>query len=242
MASPICVVAGFGPGNGAAFTGRFASEGYRVAMLARSEGPLREMEAAVPAAKGYAVDLTDSAAVREAFERIGHDLGPVDVLVHNAARWMMKPFLETTPEELDKVWRANAFSFFLCGRHAANDMLASGRGAIIAIGATASVRSGPNFAAFASSKAAMRSLAQSMARDLGPRGIHVAYAVIDGAIDTPRIRAMIPGQKDEFFLQPDAIADTVFHLAGQDPSGLDLRGRSASLRGVLVSLGAPGAP
>jgi len=218
MAPPVCVVAGFGPGNGAAFTKRFASEGYRVAMLARSEAPMHEMEKVLPAAKGYVTDVTDPAAVGETFARIRKDLGAVDVLIHNAARWMMKPFLETTPDDLEKVWRANALSFLLCAQEAARDMLAAGRGAIIAIGATASVRGGPNFAAFASAKAAMRSLAQSMARGLGPRGIHVAHVVIDGAIDTPRIRAMIPGQKDEIFLKPDAIADTIFHLARQDPS------------------------
>lgn len=227
MASPVCVVAGFGPGNGAAFTRRFASEGYRVAMLARSEAPLREMERAVPAAKGYAVDVADPAAVSEAFARIRRDLGLVDVLVHNAAGWMMKPFLETTPEELEQVWRANALSFFLCAQQAAKEMLAAGRGAIIAIGATASVRGAANFGAFASSKAAMRSLAQSMARSLGPKGIHVAHVVIDGVIDTPRTRTFLPDQKEEFFLKPDAIADAVFHLARQDPSAwtfeLDVR-------------------
>jgi NAD(P)-dependent dehydrogenase (short-subunit alcohol dehydrogenase family) len=184
MNTRVCVVTGAGPGNGAAFSRRFAAEGYRVAMLARSEDRLRELETQIPGAKGYVADVGDPDAVRDSFTRIRADLGPVDVLVHNAGR-------------------------------------------VIVIGATASVRGGAGFAGFAPAKAAQRILAQSMARSLGPQGIHVAYVVIDGVIDIPRTRQALPDKPDEFFLKPDRIADTVLHLVQQDPSAwtfeLDLR-------------------
>ena len=97
-------------------------------------------------------------------------------------------------------------------------MLDAARGAIIVTGATASLRGGANTAAFAAAKAAQRSLAQSAARSLGPKGIHVAYVIVDGVIDMPTTRTLLPDQPDEFFLKPDAIAETVYHIAHQDPS------------------------
>ncbi|MEE9608097.1 MAG: SDR family NAD(P)-dependent oxidoreductase [Myxococcota bacterium] len=218
MAKPVCAVTGVGPGNGAAFARRFAAEGYRVAMLARSEERLRELEGQIAEAKGFACDVGDRTAVRESFARIRSELGPVDVLVHNAGSGTFGPFLETEPEQLEEAWRTNTLGLLLCGREVAPDMLKAGRGAIVVIGATASLRGGGAFAAFASSKAAQRSLAQSMARGLGPQGIHVAYVVIDGVIDIPRTRGFFRDRPDDFFLKPDAIADTVFHLATQDRS------------------------
>ncbi|MFQ5667136.1 MAG: SDR family NAD(P)-dependent oxidoreductase [Candidatus Binatia bacterium] len=227
MSSAVCVITGVGPANGAAFARRFAAEGFRVAMLARSAAHLRELEAKVEGAKGYAVDVGDPSGVAATFARIRSDLGPVRVLIHNAGSGAFCDFMGTTVDVFERSWRTNALGLLLCGQAAAADMLAAGGGTIVVIGATASLRGGANFAGFAPAKAAQRSLAQSMARSLGSRGVHVAYVVIDGVIDGPRTRAMLPGQPGTFFLQPEHIADTVFHLVRQERSAwtfeLDLR-------------------
>jgi len=227
MGSKVCVVTGVGPGNGASFARKFASEGYRVAMLARSAAKLRELEAAIPGARGYATDVGDRVAVDAAFARIRSDLGAVDVLLHNAGGGSFAPFLDVTPEMLEESWRTNTLALLLCARQVVPDMLRGGRGAIVVTGATASWRGGPVTAAFASAKAGQRSLAQSMARSLGPQGIHVAYVIVDGVIDMPVTRAFFSDRSNEFFLKPDAIAETVFHLVHQDPSAwtfeVDLR-------------------
>ncbi len=227
MPNPVCVITGVGPGNGASLTRRFAAAGYRVAMLARSRQVLAEMEAAVPAARGYALDVGDVAAVAEVFSRIRADLGSVDVLIHNAGSGAFSRFMDTTPEMLEQSWRVNALGLLLCGQAAARDMLARGGGAVIVTGATASLRGGANAAAFAQGKAAQRALAQSMARSLGPHGVHVALVIVDGVIDIATTRAMMPDRPDDFFLKPDAIAETVYQLVHQDRSAwtfeIDLR-------------------
>jgi len=224
---PVCVVTGVGPGNGAACVRRFAGASFRVAMLARSADKLRALEATVPGARAFPTDVAQADSVKEAFNRVRRELGPVDVLVHNAGNASFGGFLEVTAEALESAWRVNTLGLFLCGREVASDMLSHGSGAIIVIGATASLRGGAGFAAFAPAKAAQRSLAQSMARGLGPRGIHVAYVVVDGVIDTPTTRGFLRERPDDFFLKPESIAETVFHLATQDRSAwtfeLDLR-------------------
>lgn len=227
MTERVCVVAGVGPGNGAAFVRRFADAGYRVAMLARSRETLDALEAELPAARGYATDVTDARAVAATFARLREELGPVDVLVHNAGSGVFGSFLEISPETFEEAWRTNALSLLLCGREAVADMRSRGRGSVVVIGATASRRGGAGFAAFAPAKAAQRSLAESMARSLGPEGIHVAVVIVDGVIDTPRTRRFFADRPDEFFLDPNRIAETVLHLAEQDRSAwtfeLDLR-------------------
>ncbi len=218
VSSPVCVITGVGPGNGASFARRFAAEGYRVAMLSRSEDRLRELERAVSGSRGYATDVGDRDSVRAAFSRIRSELGAVEVLVHNAGSGAFAKFDDTSPEQFEDAWRTNALGLLLCGREAAADMRKAGRGSIVVIGASASRRGGPITAAFASAKAAQRSLAESMAKSLGPEGIHVAYVVVDGVIDIPRTRAFFKDRPDDFFLQPDRIADTVHHLVVQDRS------------------------
>ncbi len=224
---PVCVVTGVGPGNGAACARRFAREGWQVALVARSEERLRALAAEIPNARAYAADVTDAAAVKRAFDRVRAELGPVDALVQNAGNAVFGGFLEVTAEAMEAAWRVNALSLFLCGREAAADMVARGDGSILVIGATASLRGAAAFAAFAPAKAAQRSLAQSMARTLGPRGVHVAYVVVDGVIDMPTTRRFFADKPDEFFLSPNAIADTIWHLCRQDRSAwtfeLDVR-------------------
>ena len=227
MNEKVCLVAGVGPGNGTALSRKFSDLGYRVAMLARTRERLEELEAQIPRSKGYAVDIGDADAVSAACSEIRQDLGPIDVLVHNAGSGSFSSFMDTDPAKLEQGFRTNTLSLLLLGQQVVPDMLNAGGGSIVVIGATASIRGGAAFAGFAPSKAAQRSLAQSMARSLGPQGIHVAYVIIDGVIDIPRTRGFFKDKPDEFFLRPDAIADTVAQLAQQDRSAwtfeLDLR-------------------
>jgi NAD(P)-dependent dehydrogenase (short-subunit alcohol dehydrogenase family) len=227
MTSNVCVVTGVGSGTGASLVRTFAGAGYRVAMLARSAERLRELELAVPGARAYPTDVADPVQVHDAFSRIRSDLGAVDVLLHNAGSGSFGALDGVTPEAFEASWRVNAFALLLLAREVMPAMIEAGRGAIVVTGATASWRGGANTAGFAAAKAAQRSLAQSMARSLGPRGIHVAYVIVDGVIDMPVTRGFFADRPDEFFLKPDAIAETVYHLTRQDPSAwtfeLDLR-------------------
>ena len=147
--------------------------------------------------------------------------------MHNAVSGHFGEFLDVTPEVLENTFRTNVLSLLLLGQAVAPHMLAGGGGAIVVTGNTAAWRGVANFAAFAPSKAAQRILAQSMARSLGPKGIHVAYVVIDAVIDVPWTRQAFAAKPDEFFARPDAIADTVYHVAHQDRSAwtfeVDLR-------------------
>jgi NAD(P)-dependent dehydrogenase (short-subunit alcohol dehydrogenase family) len=227
MDDKVCVVTGVGPGTGAALARRFAAGGHRVAMVARSAERLSELASAIPGARGYPADVGDAAAVRDVFARIRAELGPVDTLLYNAGSGVFAPFLDTPPELFEAAWRVNALGLLLCAREVAPAMVEAGRGTILVTGATASLRGGVNFAAFAPAKAAQRSLAQSMARNLGPRGVHVGYVIVDGVIDIPVTRAMLSDRPDDFFLSPDAIAETFWQLAHQDRSAwtfeLDVR-------------------
>ena len=223
----ICVVTGVGPGNGASISRKFAGEGYRVVMLARSVERLQDLERQIPNSVSIPTNVGDPEAVRKTFETIRKELGKVSVLVHNAGSGQFKDFLNTSPEDFEQSWRTNALGLLTCGQEAARDMLELGGGAIAVIGATASWRGGIKTAPFASAKAAQRSLAQSMAKSLGPQNIHVSYVIIDGMIYLPQTRGNFPDKSEDAFLNPDRIADTVFYLAHQDRTAwtfeLDLR-------------------
>ena len=227
MSEPVCVITGVGPGNGTSLTRRFAADGYRVAMLARSADRLAALESEIEGSRGYPVDVGVPEAVRETFARIRSDLGPVDVLLHNAGGGAFHEFEHVTAKELETSWRVNTLALLVCGQEAAADMLKAGAGAIVVTGATASLRGGAMTAAFAPAKAAQRSLAQAMAKSLGPKGIHVALVIVDGVIDIPRTREFFKDKEDDFFLDPDSIAKTVHHLVHQDRSAwtfeLDIR-------------------
>lgn len=224
---PVCVVTGVGPGTGAAVCRRFAAGGYRVAMLARSADALAGFAREIPDSLAVPTDVTDGAAVEATFATVRRELGPASVVVHNAGNAVFGSVLDVSPADFEAAWRVNTLGLYWVARAAAPDMLAAGGGAILVTGATAAWRGGAVFAAFASAKAAQRVLAQSIARSLGPRGVHVAYVVIDGVIDMPATRGFFKDKPDEFFLRPDAIADTYFQLVGQDRSAwtfeVDLR-------------------
>jgi NAD(P)-dependent dehydrogenase (short-subunit alcohol dehydrogenase family) len=226
-ADRVCVIAGVGPGTGAALSRRFAREGFRVAMLARTAERLEKLEAELPGCRGYPVDYSEEGPAREVYARIEAELGTPEVLVHNGAAGSFRPFMELRPEVLERNFRTNTMSLLYLGQEAARRMLERGSGSIIVTGNTAAWRGKANFAGFAPTKAAQRILAQSMARSLGPQGIHVAYVVIDAVIDLPWTRQRNPDAPDDFFIKPDAIADTVWQLTQQDRSGwsfeVDLR-------------------
>ena len=218
MGKPICMISGVGPGTGAALVRRFVAGGYQVAMLARTEGRLAALQAEVPGSRAYPCDVTDEARVNAVVAAVTHDMGAPRVLVHNAVGGAFGDFLAIDPAVLERNFRINAMGLLHLARAAAPAMIAAGDGAILVTGNTSALRGKANFAGFAPTKAAQRILAQSIARSLGPKGIHVAYVVVDAVIDVPLMRARMPDKPDEFFAKPAGIADTVWHLAHQDRS------------------------
>ncbi|MGI9452148.1 MAG: SDR family NAD(P)-dependent oxidoreductase [Geminicoccaceae bacterium] len=219
MQKKVCLVTGVGDGTGASIVHRFAREGYQVAMLARSLKRLAKLENEVSGSRAYAFDLADLDRLVEVCRQVQTELGAPDVIVHNAVRATFEPFMTADPEDLERNFRVNTTTLLYMARELAPAMVKRGSGAIVVTGNTAALRGVPNYAVFAPTKAAQRILAQSLARDLGPKGVHVAYVTIDAAIDTPWTRIPFnPDKPDDFFSKPDAIANEVFHVAHQDRS------------------------
>ena len=214
----VVVVAGVGPGNGAAIARRFAEAGHAVAMLARNRDALDNLEKEIDGTRGYQCDVGSLASVVQVFGAIRADLGEVDVLVYNAGSGVFADVLNITPEQFEASWRVNAYGALLCAQQVIPAMKAAARGSIVFIGATASRRGGPRTAAFAPAKAAQRSLAESMARSLWPSGIHVSLIIVDGVVDLARTRKAMPDKPDSFFVKPSAVAETAFQLTRQDRS------------------------
>ncbi len=219
MAQPVCLITGVGAGTGAALARRFAAGGYRVAMLARNRERLDALEKEIGDAKGYVCELADLDALLATVESVRTEMGAPSVLVHNAVSATFKTFLEADPEDLERNFRVNTTSLLYLARALAPAMVDAGHGSIMVTGNTAALRGVPAYAVFAPTKAAQRILAQSLARDLGPKGVHVAYITIDAAIDTPWTRIPFnPDKPNDFFSKPEAIAEEVFHVAHQDRS------------------------
>ena len=218
---PVAVVLGVGPGLGASLARRFA-QGYAVAISARSADYLRTLGDEIRGSGGQALevpaDMTDRAQVEAACKTIRAGLGAPDILIYNAGSGPFGNLAEITAEQYEYSWRVNAFGAFVSAKEVAPDMIARGHGAMLFTGATAGIKAGARSAAFGPAKFAMRGLAQSLARDLGPKGIHVAWINVDGVIDLPRLRERAPQFKDEDLLKPAAIAETYWHVAHQDRS------------------------
>lgn len=213
--SPMCIVVGVGPGNGAAFVRRFAGEGYRVAMIARSSETMNALATELSGAHAYQCDISDTTQVATTFAGIASDLGPADVLIWNAGKGVWGSPEDIDLADFEMAWRTNTFGALAAAKVVIPDMKARGLGHIYFIGATASLRGGANSVAFASAKSAQKSLAQSLARSLWPHGIHVALVVVDGVVDEPLMRARFAEKPDAFFVKPEEIADTLVMLTRQ---------------------------
>jgi NAD(P)-dependent dehydrogenase (short-subunit alcohol dehydrogenase family) len=205
---------------GAALARRFA-KGYAVAVVARRADYLKSVGDGIRASGGGSLEVTadvgDRGQVAAAFKAIREHLGSPDVLIYNASAGPFGSLSEISAEEYENSWRVSAFGAFLSAKEVVPEMLTRGHGVLLFTGATAGVKAGARSAAFGSAKFALRGLAQSLARDLGPKGIHVAWINVDGGIDIPG-RERRPQQKDEDLLKPDAIAETYWHLAHQNRS------------------------
>jgi NAD(P)-dependent dehydrogenase (short-subunit alcohol dehydrogenase family) len=225
--SKVCVVVGIGPGNGLALTRRFVRAGYAVAMLSRSAEALAGYAEEIEGAHAFACDATDPEAVAATIAAVEEQLGPVDTLIYNAGSGTFGELADVTAGDLTRSWKVNTLGLFLLAKSVTPGMIARGDGRIAVIGASAAWRGRARTHVFASAKAAQRSLSQSLARELGPKGIHVLYVVLDGVIDLPKTREAMPDKPDEFFLQPDAIATAVHGVLQQPRSAwtfeLDLR-------------------
>ncbi len=247
------VVAGVGPGLGESLARKFAAEGCSVGLFARStdylEGLADDLAGDEYPGDGLAVptDLREESEIRAGFDRVREAFGPVDLLVNHASRAAWSGLLDQSPEEFRAAWEVNGLGAFVCSQEAVSDMLDGGdasggddsggggpadgddgeAGTVIFTGATSAIRGRGGSIGFSAAKFAARGMAESMARELGPRGVHVAHVVVDGQILTPAAEDAYPDRDPETFLDPDEIAETYWHLVEQDRSAwtleLDLR-------------------
>ncbi len=215
---PLALITGVGPGTGAALVRRFVEGGCRVAMLARDAGRLAEIEGALPDAHAYPCDVADPVALDRVLDGIETELGTPAVVVHNAVGGAFGSFLQVEPEVLERNFQVNVMALYRLARRLAPKMVEAGGGALIITGNTSALRGKANFAGFAPTKAAQRILAEAIAREMGPKGLHVAYLVIDAVIDVPWTRQRYVDAADDFFIKPAAIAEEVWRITHQDRS------------------------
>lgn len=218
MSAQVCLITGVGPGTGSALARRFSEGGYRVAMLTRNEERLAALEKELPNAKGYRCDVSDAAQIETVASAVERDLGSPGVVIHNAVGGGFGTFREIDPAMLNRNFQVNTMGLLHLARRFAPAMASAGKGAIVATGNTSALRGKAGFAGFAPTKAAQRILAEAMARDLGPQGVHVAYVVIDAVIDLEWTRKRWPERPDDFFIKPKAIANEIWHVVHQERS------------------------
>ncbi len=235
--SGAAVIIGAGDATGGAIARAFAKEGYDACVVRRPRhlDQLEHLAQTIREDGGrahtFGIDARDEDQMTALFDQIETEIGPIEIMVFNIGANVNFPIEETSARVYRKVWEMAAFAGFLAGREAARKMIPRQRGTVIFTGATASVRGGTGYSAFAGAKFALRALAQSMARELGPKNIHVAHALIDGAIDSPFIREILPDvdalRSEDRILDPDAIAQAYVMLHRQPRSAwtqeLDLR-------------------
>jgi NAD(P)-dependent dehydrogenase (short-subunit alcohol dehydrogenase family) len=236
MADSKCaVVVGAGTGTGAEVAKMLAREGHSVVLARRNAGALAPLVEEIETSGGFAVavvaDASDEAQVASVFEQAESSFGPPRFVLFNAAGFTMGPITETTSEQFEDMWRAASYGGFVVGREAARRMVPHGEGTILFTGATAAVKASASFAAFAAGKHGLRAVAQSMAKELGPQGVHVAHLIIDGVIDVPRVRETMPdlaaSKGEDGLIDPTSIAATMLWLHKQPKNAwtfeLDLR-------------------
>lgn len=218
MPKPLCVIVGVGEGNGAALAKAFASEGMRLALLARGTEFTSAFAAELGDARSYSCNASDPRNIADTFAKIRADLGDPAVLVYNAGSGSWGDVESISVQDFENSWRVNALGALAASKEVIPAMKAAGEGVILFIGATASLKGGARTAAFAPAKSAQRSLAESMARSLGPQNVHVGLIIIDAVVDLPRTRRMMPDKPSDFFIRPDDIAATAVWLARQPRS------------------------
>lgn len=222
----VALVIGAGVATGGSVAKRFAREGYIACLARRQAGKLdkliKEIEDEGGTAIGYGCDATIEKEVIDLIESIEQEVGPIEVACYNAAVGAAHSITDFPTETYERVWRINTLGAFIMGREVAKRMVERGRGTILFTGATSALRGKSGLAAFAGSKHALRALAESMARELFPKNIHVAHIIIDGPIDTPLIRKMMPkifeDRPEDGVLSPDDIAETYWTIHKQPRS------------------------
>ena len=228
MGGKVCAIIGFGPGLGTAYAETFQNAGYDLALLSRSgAGPVGD-NVSGPVVKAFACDAGDPDSLQGALKSVQSELGQIDVVIYNADLAQFGTLDEVSEVQFEQSWRVGALGLFATAKLLGPQMAERGSGTIIVSGATAALRGNLWTTVFAPSKSAQRILANSLAKQLGPKGVHVAYLVIDGVIDTADTRTnFAPNESDEFFIRPEHIAETALMLVRQNKSAwtfeLDLR-------------------
>jgi NAD(P)-dependent dehydrogenase (short-subunit alcohol dehydrogenase family) len=224
----VAIIVGAGPGLGAALARRFSAAEIIVAVAGRNLAKSQKIAASIgPGVHAYQCDATVEEEVEHLFETVEQELGAPSVAIHNVGAYLRKSILESTPDDLENCWRLCSLGGFLVGRTAARKMVPRGRGTILFTGATSGLRGAAFFHNNAVAKAGVRALSQSMARELQPMGIHVAHVVVDGPIESERLRSTLDKREPDSFLNPDAIAEAYYQLHRQHRSAwtqeIDLR-------------------
>lgn len=213
------VIAGVGPGLGASLARAFAAQGYAVALISRHPESSKPVANQIASLGGKALeiqaDLSDPAAIHAAVQKARLALGPITALAYNASGYGRGPFLELTPQTFHDSFQVGVMGAVFLAQAIIPDMLGAGQGFISCTGATAALRGRGGFAPLAIAKASLRMLAQSLAREFQPQGIHVVHVIVDGQIDTPRIRAREPERAHHTLIPPDAIADAIIYTLRQ---------------------------
>lgn len=214
----VVLVTGVGPGTGKAIVERFAASGYAVAMLARSAQRLNDIARTTPNTHPFVCDVTDADRLSAVIEEIRQQLGAPKIVIHNAVGAERGTYLDVDAEKMRAAFEINTMALLSLAKQLVPDMQASGGGALIATGNTSAYRGKARFAGFAPTKAAQRILLESIAREAGPKGVHVAYVAIDAVIDLAWTREAFPNKPDDFFCQPADIANEVMRIAEQPRS------------------------
>jgi short-subunit dehydrogenase len=235
MSAPVCVISGVGPGMGSALAKRFTEGGYRVALLARNESRLAALERELANAKGYPCDVSDPEQVERAATTIERDLGHTSVLIHNAVGGAFGTFREIDPAILNRNFQVNTMGLLYLARRFVPAMVDAGHGAIVATGNTSALRGKPSFAGFAPTKAAQRILAEAIARELGPHGVHVAYLVIDAVIDLAW-KGAVQGAARRILHQAASDRGRGLAYRASGPQRLVVQRRTATVRRDVVSI------
>ena len=215
---PLAIITGVGPGTGSAMVRRFHDGGYKVAMLARTAERLADLERELPNAFAVPCDVADPVAFAAALEGIEQRAGAPKVVIHNAVGGAFGNFLDIEPEALQRNFQINVMALLHLARWAAPRMEAAGGGALLVTGNTSAFRGKAGFAGFAPTKAAQRILTEAIAREMGPRGVHASFMMIDAVIDVHWARARFKDKPDDFFIKPSDIAEEVWHVTHQPRS------------------------